>query len=50
MKDPITILGYYEELTDQAWSFIFDKRQDPWKTEVKRTNQIRLNNKRRYPF
>ena len=31
VKNQNIILGYFQELTDQAWSFIFDKREDPWK-------------------
>ena len=39
------ILGYFQELTDQAWSFIFDKREDPWKANDDKPT-IKSDNKR----
>ena len=44
-KNWIIILGYFQELTDQAWSFIFDKREDPWKANVDKSI-IKSDNKR----
>ena len=45
-KNKNNVLGYFQELTDQAWSFIFDKREDPWKTKVEKSKKIKSANGR----
>ena len=36
------ILAYYEKLSDQPWSFVLDKRKEPWKEKSEIEDQIRL--------
>ena len=38
----LLILAYYEKLSDQPWSFVLDKRKEPWKEKSEIEDQIRL--------
>ena len=41
----LLFLAYYEKLSDQPWSFVLEKRKEPWKEKSEIEDQIRLDNR-----